>query len=116
MPAARRATLTRWSRALADGEIDLGRAPTGTRPARSSAALPGIGPWTVETIAMRALGDPDAFLPTDLGVRAAAATLGLPATPAALIRRADALAALARLRRPAPLGDRRPPHQPAPRT
>ena len=28
----------------------------------------GIGPWTVETVAMRALGDPDAFLPTDLGV------------------------------------------------
>jgi AraC family transcriptional regulator of adaptative response / DNA-3-methyladenine glycosylase II len=33
---------------------------------------------------MRALGDPDAFLPSDLGVRLAARTLGLPATPAAL--------------------------------
>jgi AraC family transcriptional regulator of adaptative response / DNA-3-methyladenine glycosylase II len=33
---------------------------------------------------MRALGDPDAFLATDLGVRAAARTVQLPATPAAL--------------------------------
>ena len=33
------------------------------------AALPGIGPWTVEMVAMRGLGDPDAFPATDLGVR-----------------------------------------------
>ena len=31
-------------------------------------ALPGIGPWTAEMIAMRGLGDPDAFPATDLGV------------------------------------------------
>ncbi|MGW1148969.1 DNA-3-methyladenine glycosylase, partial [Streptomyces sp. NPDC002454] len=54
------------------------------------AALPGFGPWTVEVIAMRALGDPDAFLPTDLGVRRAAEGLGLPSTPAALTARAAA--------------------------
>ncbi|CAM5717878.1 putative bifunctional transcriptional activator/DNA repair enzyme AlkA [Streptomyces antimycoticus] len=36
-------------------------------------------------IAMRALGDPDAFVPTDLGVRRAAAELAL-ATPGALTR------------------------------
>jgi AraC family transcriptional regulator of adaptative response / DNA-3-methyladenine glycosylase II len=39
-------------------------------------ALPGIGPWTAEVVAMRALGDPDAFLPTDLGVVLAARALG----------------------------------------
>jgi AraC family transcriptional regulator of adaptative response / DNA-3-methyladenine glycosylase II len=44
----------------------------------------------VETIAMRALGDPDAFISTDLGVRTAAAALGLPATPAALTDHAAA--------------------------
>ena len=54
------------------------------------AALPGIGPWTVGSIAMRALGDRDAFLPGDLGVRLAAQRLGLPATPGALTRRAEA--------------------------
>ncbi|HTA11305.1 MAG TPA: DNA-3-methyladenine glycosylase, partial [Streptosporangiaceae bacterium] len=54
------------------------------------AAVPGLGPWTIETIAMRALGDPDAFPATDLGVRAAARAAGLPATPAALTSRAAA--------------------------
>ena len=39
-------------------------------------ALPGIGPWTTEYVAMRALRDPDAFLPTDLGVRHALERLG----------------------------------------
>ena len=53
-------------------------------------ALPGVGPWTVETIAMRALGDPDAFTATDLGVRLAARSLGLPGTPAALTSHAAA--------------------------
>jgi AraC family transcriptional regulator, regulatory protein of adaptative response / DNA-3-methyladenine glycosylase II len=33
--------------------------------------LPGIGPWTAHYIAMRVLADPDAFLPTDLGIRQA---------------------------------------------
>ncbi len=32
-------------------------------------AVPGIGPWTAGYVRMRALGDPDVFLPTDLGVR-----------------------------------------------
>ena len=39
--------------------------------------IPGIGPWTSSYIAMRALGDPDAFLPTDLGVTHALAALGV---------------------------------------
>jgi len=39
---------------------------------------------------MRSLGDPDAFLPTDLGIRLAAEALGLPSTPAALVRRSEA--------------------------
>ncbi len=40
-------------------------------------ALPGIGPWTADYVAMRALGDPDVFLPTDIGVRNAATRLGI---------------------------------------
>jgi AraC family transcriptional regulator of adaptative response / DNA-3-methyladenine glycosylase II len=39
---------------------------------------------------MRALGDPDAFPASDLGVRAGAQASGLPAAPAALIARAAA--------------------------
>ena len=38
--------------------------------------LPGIGPWTAAYVAMRVLRDPDAFLPTDLGVRHALERLG----------------------------------------
>jgi AraC family transcriptional regulator, regulatory protein of adaptative response / DNA-3-methyladenine glycosylase II len=46
-------------------------------------ALPGIGPWTVACVAMRALGDRDAFLPTDLGVRRGLEALGHDGRPAA---------------------------------
>nr|WP_285223648.1 DNA-3-methyladenine glycosylase 2 family protein [Frankia sp. AiPa1] len=84
LPRARRAALTGLARALADGAIDLGTGADWRQTRAALAALPGLGPWTVESIAMRALGDPDAFLPTDLGVQRAAARLGLPTTPRAL--------------------------------
>ncbi|MEV5711908.1 AlkA N-terminal domain-containing protein [Actinoallomurus sp. NPDC052274] len=89
-PRARRTTLTTLIGALADGGIDLGAGSDWGRARELLAALPGLGPWTVEIIAMRALGDPDAFTPTDLGVRTAARALGLPVTPAALTRHAAA--------------------------
>ncbi|MGI8753187.1 MAG: AlkA N-terminal domain-containing protein [Acidimicrobiales bacterium] len=84
LPRSRRRTLTTFVSALASGEIDLGPATDWSEARRLLMALPGFGPWTVETIAMRALGDPDAFLAGDLGVIGAARSLGLPSTPAAL--------------------------------
>ena len=78
LPQARRRTLVGLARALADGDVDLGPGCDRERARADLLALPGIGPWTVETVAMRALGDPDAFLPTDLGVVALARHLGLP--------------------------------------
>jgi AraC family transcriptional regulator of adaptative response / DNA-3-methyladenine glycosylase II len=89
-PQSRRATLTSLAEALAAGQIDLGPGSDWSQARDRLATLPGIGPWTIETIAMRALGDPDAFTATDLGVRVAARGLGLPATPAALVRHATA--------------------------
>ncbi|ANZ15474.1 DNA-3-methyladenine glycosylase II [Streptomyces noursei ATCC 11455] len=86
MPRTRRATLTGVVAALASGTLQLDVGSDRDEARARLAALPGIGPWTVECIAMRALGDPDAFTPTDLGLRRAAAGLGLPATPAALTR------------------------------
>ncbi|MFF8790972.1 AlkA N-terminal domain-containing protein [Streptomyces sp. NPDC015125] len=86
MPRTRRATLTGVIAALGSGVLQLGVGSDRDEARDRLAALPGIGPWTVECIAMRALGDPDAFTPTDLGLRRAAAGLGLPHTPAALIR------------------------------
>jgi AraC family transcriptional regulator of adaptative response / DNA-3-methyladenine glycosylase II len=52
-------------------------------------ALPGIGPWTAEYIAMRALRDPDAFLPSDLGVRHALEQLGHTGEPASATKLAE---------------------------
>jgi AraC family transcriptional regulator of adaptative response / DNA-3-methyladenine glycosylase II len=84
-PATRRATLLTLATALTDGRVRLDEPLQAIRFAL--AALPGVGPWTIDTIAMRALGDPDAFLPGDLGVVAAAASLGLPKRPRDLERR-----------------------------
>jgi AraC family transcriptional regulator of adaptative response / DNA-3-methyladenine glycosylase II len=41
--------------------------------------LPGVGPWTASYIAMRALGDPDAFPVADLGLRRAFEQQGMAA-------------------------------------
>ncbi|MFF5515866.1 AlkA N-terminal domain-containing protein [Streptomyces coeruleorubidus] len=90
MPRTRRTTFTTLVRALADGDLHLGVESDWSRTRAQLLALPGFGPWTADVIAMRALGDPDAFLPTDLGIRRAAKELGLPSTPAALTARAAA--------------------------
>lgn len=84
LPRSRRATLITLAVAMTSGEIDLGPATAWDYARGQLMKVNGIGPWTVETIAMRALGDPDAFPTGDLGVVAAARNLGLPATPAAL--------------------------------
>jgi AraC family transcriptional regulator of adaptative response / DNA-3-methyladenine glycosylase II len=89
MPRTRRTTFTTLVRQLADGTIHLGPDSDWSETRTQLLALPGFGPWTVDVIAMRALGDPDAFLPTDLGIRRAAQELGLPSTPAALTARAS---------------------------
>jgi AraC family transcriptional regulator, regulatory protein of adaptative response / DNA-3-methyladenine glycosylase II len=90
LPRSRRDSFAALAAALAAGKVDLGVGGDWHEARLRLAMLPGIGPWTVETIAMRALGDPDAFTASDLGVRAAAAGLGLPAAPAALSERAKA--------------------------
>ncbi|MGW0815784.1 AlkA N-terminal domain-containing protein [Streptomyces viridiviolaceus] len=90
MPRTRRTTFATLVRHLADGSVSLGVESDWSETRARLLALPGFGPWTVDVIAMRALGDPDAFLPTDLGIRRAARELGLPSTPAALTARAAA--------------------------
>ncbi|MBZ9644677.1 helix-turn-helix domain-containing protein [Streptomyces sp. PSKA30] len=88
MPRTRRTTLTTLISQLADGTLHLGVESDWPETRARLLSLPGFGPWTADVIAMRALGDPDAFLPTDLGIRRAAGELGLPSTPAALTARA----------------------------
>ena len=69
MPRARGRALVGLARALADGTVVLDRGPDRDDVRRALLALPGIGPWTADYVAMRALGHPDVFLPTDLSVR-----------------------------------------------
>jgi AraC family transcriptional regulator of adaptative response / DNA-3-methyladenine glycosylase II len=54
-------------------------------------ALPGIGEWTAQYIAMRQLREPDAFPAADVGLmRALADAEGVRPTPAQLLARAEA--------------------------
>lgn len=87
MPKSRRRTLLGLITELTEGDLDLGAGSDWQRARARLEALPGFGPWTIESIAMRSLGDPDAFLPTDLGVKVAAREFGL--SPAALVAHAE---------------------------
>ncbi|MCW2641520.1 MAG: AraC family transcriptional regulator [Dactylosporangium sp.] len=84
MPAARRRTIRALASAVADGDLVLDDGADRAETEKRLLELPGVGPWTAGYTALRALGDPDVFLPTDLGVRRGAAALGLPDEPAAL--------------------------------
>ena len=75
IPRARAMCLVSLARAVADGELpDLagdGPVPDPGEFIRRFTALPGIGAWTAEYVAMRALGWRDAFPAGDLGLRKA---------------------------------------------
>lgn len=87
VPAARRRTLTALVAGLAGGSVVLDAGSDWEAARAQLLALPGVGPWTAEVIAMRALGDPDAFPASDLGVRLAAKQLGLPEDQRKLVER-----------------------------
>jgi len=76
LPAARHGALVRLAQALEREEIPLDPGADRGEAVRRLLGLEGIGPWTASYVAMRALGDPDAFPATDLGVRRALAGLG----------------------------------------
>ncbi|MEP6666240.1 MAG: AlkA N-terminal domain-containing protein [Nocardioidaceae bacterium] len=77
MPRARGRSLVGVAQAVAGGSVVLDRGADRVDVRASLLGLPGIGPWTADYIALRALGDPDVFLPTDLGVRHGLARLGI---------------------------------------
>jgi AraC family transcriptional regulator of adaptative response / DNA-3-methyladenine glycosylase II len=86
MPRARGRALVGMAGALASGAVALDRGPDRDAVRRTLLELPGIGPWTADYVAMRALAHPDVFLPTDVGVRNALARLGHD--PATVVARA----------------------------
>jgi AraC family transcriptional regulator of adaptative response / DNA-3-methyladenine glycosylase II len=76
VPSSRRETLRSLASALAGRGILLDPGSEREEVERRLLELRGIGKWTASYVAMRALHDPDAFLPTDLGVRKAICRLG----------------------------------------
>lgn len=90
MPAARGRALVDAASRVADGSLVLD--PGADRPVVEAelVAVPGIGSWTARYVAMRALGDPDVFLETDLGVLRGLAARGGPSTPKEAAARATA--------------------------
>lgn len=70
MPFARAQTLQRLGAAVAGGRLLLARGAVAAGR-EGLAALAGIGPWTIEYVALRGLGDPDAFPAGDSAIRAA---------------------------------------------
>jgi AraC family transcriptional regulator of adaptative response / DNA-3-methyladenine glycosylase II len=85
VPKARQRTLSSLVGGIADGSVILDAGCDWTRARQQLLNLPGVGPWTAEMIAMRGLGDPDAFPSSDLGLKLAAKQLGLPAQERTLI-------------------------------
>jgi len=85
----RAVTLRALARAVQADGLVLDRGADREQCVAALLALPGIGPWTAGYIAMHALGDPDVFLPDDLGLRSAARGLGIAADPAGLTARAQ---------------------------
>jgi AraC family transcriptional regulator, regulatory protein of adaptative response / DNA-3-methyladenine glycosylase II len=84
MPLARGRALVTLASALASGDISLDPGADREEVGGRLMALPGIGPWTAGYIRMRALSDPDVFLPGDVGVVRALRQLtadGLPGRP-----------------------------------
>jgi AraC family transcriptional regulator of adaptative response / DNA-3-methyladenine glycosylase II len=91
MPRARSASIEAMARASAD-DPTLWESPGEPEEAvRRLRALPGIGEWTAQYIALRALREPDAFPAADIGLqRALADANGVRPSSAALLARAEA--------------------------
>jgi AraC family transcriptional regulator of adaptative response / DNA-3-methyladenine glycosylase II len=71
LPAARAETIRQFARAVASGEVTFDAGVDSLAFQEKLQLLPGVGPWTAQYIAMRALSDPDAFPSGDLVLRRA---------------------------------------------
>jgi len=78
MPRARGRALNAVAAAIGSGALTLDRGADRDDVHAALLALPGIGPWTAGYIALRALGHPDVFLPSDVGLVRALSRLGAP--------------------------------------
>jgi AraC family transcriptional regulator of adaptative response / DNA-3-methyladenine glycosylase II len=75
MPTSRGRAITAVARAMAGGELELHAGADREASRNALLAIRGVGPWTADYLLMRAIGDPDIYLDTDLGIRHALARL-----------------------------------------
>jgi AraC family transcriptional regulator of adaptative response / DNA-3-methyladenine glycosylase II len=90
MPAQRASAVRALASGISSGDLALDGARGLDALVEQLTALPGVGPWTAQYIAMRACGDPDAFPAGDLGLRRAAGNGHGPVDEAELRARAEA--------------------------
>jgi AraC family transcriptional regulator of adaptative response / DNA-3-methyladenine glycosylase II len=90
IPATRRTTLHALAHAVAGGTLALDPGADRSETYQQLIRLPGIGEWTAGYIVMRALGDPDTFLGSDLGIKKAGARIGLGSNPRVMSEHAAA--------------------------
>jgi AraC family transcriptional regulator, regulatory protein of adaptative response / DNA-3-methyladenine glycosylase II len=84
MPAVRAKAISALAQAVLDGRVRLDGAQDLDAAVAALCELPGIGDWTAQLIALRALGEPDAFPAADLGLLQA-----MQLSPRALRERAE---------------------------
>ena len=89
VPRSRAEALTALCGSLASGSLDLSIGADRAKVRAQMLDHRGIGPWTADYVLIRALREPDGFLPSDLGVKHAAVKLGLPTEPRALAAHAE---------------------------
>jgi AraC family transcriptional regulator, regulatory protein of adaptative response / DNA-3-methyladenine glycosylase II len=85
LTGARAETIRALARAVADGKIKFEGVIDSDDFLRRLCEIPGIGPWTAQYVAMRALREPDAFPSSDLGLLRASAV----STPQELAQRSE---------------------------
>jgi AraC family transcriptional regulator, regulatory protein of adaptative response / DNA-3-methyladenine glycosylase II len=76
LPRARASALASLAAAAERGQVPLEPGCAVDDALGALQSLPGFGPWTAHYVAMRALGWPDAFPASDLGIRVALGGLG----------------------------------------
>jgi len=90
MPGGRARTIGRLAAEVAGNRISLAEPVGLDRSVDALTSLPGIGPWTAQYIAMRALAEPDAFPVGDVGVQRALGNADRHATAKETTKRAEA--------------------------
>jgi AraC family transcriptional regulator, regulatory protein of adaptative response / DNA-3-methyladenine glycosylase II len=85
-PRVRGEALRSLARLVIEGRLNLEPGADGATARASLLGIRGVGPWTASYIGMRALADPDAWLPGDVGLRSALQRLGHPSDDTAALQ------------------------------